>query len=109
MSHAKVRKSLLNRRAELLGAIRERDDFVAQNTIDEEEDKSFERLEDEVLSAVSDSDREEIQLIELALGKIEDGSYGICENCGRDIAPARLEALPHAILCIDCASAAEVR
>jgi RNA polymerase-binding transcription factor DksA len=40
-----------------------------------------------------------------ALKKIDDGVYGICERCGRPIAPARLEAKPASRLCIDCASA----
>ena len=40
-----------------------------------------------------------------ALGKIEDGSYGICERCGQPIAPARLEAMPAVSLFFCCSSA----
>jgi RNA polymerase-binding protein DksA len=40
--------------------------------------------------------------IDAALQRIEDGSYGTCTNCGRQIAPERLEARPWATLCIDC-------
>lgn len=40
--------------------------------------------------------------IDRALQRIEDGTYGICVNCGKPIAPERLEALPYAELCIDC-------
>ena len=40
--------------------------------------------------------------IDAALKRIEDGTYGICTNCGRQIAPERLEARPWATLCIDC-------
>jgi DnaK suppressor protein len=40
--------------------------------------------------------------IDLALSKIEDGTYGECESCGEDIDPRRLEARPVAQLCIDC-------
>jgi len=39
--------------------------------------------------------------IEAALGRIEDGTYGFCANCGRPIAEERLEAVPYATLCID--------
>jgi DnaK suppressor protein len=39
-----------------------------------------------------------------ALAKMDNGTYGICENCGRLIPKARLEALPYARLCIDCKS-----
>jgi len=49
--------------------------------------------------------REALNELEHSLEKIDDGTYGICENCGRQIAPARLEAKPTAHLCIDCASA----
>jgi DnaK suppressor protein len=38
-----------------------------------------------------------------ALVKLDDGSYGICDRCGRPIVPARLEAAPESVLCIDCA------
>ena len=41
--------------------------------------------------------------LERALAKLEDGSYGRCDRCGGPIAPARLEAVPESVLCIDCA------
>jgi DnaK suppressor protein len=42
--------------------------------------------------------------IEDALRKFDEGTYGRCESCGNPIAEARLEAMPAARLCIDCAS-----
>ena len=42
--------------------------------------------------------------VERALEKLEDGSFGTCESCGKAIAPGRLEAMPAARFCIDCAS-----
>jgi len=44
----------------------------------------------------------ELALIERAFQKIAQGRYGRCENCGRQIPAARLEALPHAPYCIAC-------
>lgn len=41
--------------------------------------------------------------VERALAKIAAGEYGICESCGRPIPLARLDALPYATLCVDCA------
>jgi DnaK suppressor protein len=38
-----------------------------------------------------------------ALAKLEEGSYGRCDDCGGPIAPGRLEAAPESTLCIDCA------
>lgn len=43
--------------------------------------------------------------IDAALARIEDGTYGTCTNCGKEIAVGRLEAHPWASLCIDCARA----
>lgn len=42
--------------------------------------------------------------VERALQKLEDGTYGTCEGCGKPIAEARLEAMPTAKFCIDCAA-----
>jgi RNA polymerase-binding transcription factor DksA len=47
--------------------------------------------------------------VEHALGKFDSDSYGVCEDCGQPIAPARLEARPEARLCINCAASAANR
>jgi RNA polymerase-binding protein DksA len=44
-----------------------------------------------------------------ALDKIAQGSYGICEVCGKPISLERLRALPHALMCIECKKAEERR
>jgi DnaK suppressor protein len=41
--------------------------------------------------------------LERALVKLEEGSYGRCDRCGRAIASGRLDAVPESALCIDCA------
>ena len=43
-----------------------------------------------------------LKKIDLALHKIDEGTYGECESCGEDIDPRRLMARPEAQLCIDC-------
>lgn len=45
--------------------------------------------------------------IDQALARIASGKYGVCDNCGNPIAPARLEVMPHATLCINCQSKLE--
>jgi DnaK suppressor protein len=42
--------------------------------------------------------------VERALAKTDDGTYGICDRCGRLIPEARLEARPWSVLCVDCAA-----
>jgi RNA polymerase-binding protein DksA len=46
--------------------------------------------------------RELLAQVEYALHKIDEGSYGLCDNCGQSIDPARLEALPYTTLCLNC-------
>ena len=62
---------------------------------------SIERELDLVLSAQAKAAVDEI---ERALAKIEAGTYGLCEKCGREIPKARLKVLPHAPLCVACKS-----
>jgi DnaK suppressor protein len=42
--------------------------------------------------------------VDRALEKLDEGTYGTCDDCGREIGPERLEAAPWAALCIDCAA-----
>ena len=60
-----------------------------------------ERGEAEALAA---SLRETLEEVEHALGKLDEGTFGVCESCNQPINPARLEAKPAARYCIDCAS-----
>jgi DnaK suppressor protein len=48
-----------------------------------------------------------LEQVEAALKRIEDGSYGRCEECGGGIPKARLEAIPYTALCVKCASRQE--
>lgn len=41
--------------------------------------------------------------VEAAISRIDRGEYGVCQSCGNDIPAARLDALPYAIHCVDCA------
>ncbi len=54
-------------------------------------------------------ERKLMEKIEEALGRIEDGTYGICAGCGEEIAVKRLEARPVAKYCIECKTRQEQR
>ena len=58
---------------------------------------------------IRDRERRLIYKIREALGRIEDGSFGICEMCGEEISEKRLEARPVTTLCIDCKTESELR
>jgi RNA polymerase-binding protein DksA len=64
---------------------------IATETVDREIDYTLEEHDERLLSD-----------IDAALGRIEDGTYGVCVNCGAQISPERLEAMPWATMCIDC-------
>jgi RNA polymerase-binding protein DksA len=71
---------------------------IATHTYDRELDSTLEGAEEMHLAH-----------IDAALKRIEEGTYGTCENCGKAISPERLEAMPWATLCIDCKRLAERR
>ena len=52
--------------------------------------------------ALRDRSTAQLALVEDALARLDDGSFGACVRCGKPIAAARLEALPWAATCIDC-------
>ena len=66
------------------------------------EEEATETLELEKRLALENRIRQELAGIEHALDKFEKGTYGLCDNCGKPIAPERLEALPQASLCMNC-------
>jgi len=68
--------------------------------------KTFSREHEMSLAA---SHRDMLSQTARALHRIEDGTYGVCENCGKPIGKARLQAFPRASLCVDCKQREERR
>jgi len=65
-------------------------------------EQAVERQNDEVVARIGESATAEIAAIDRALGRIDQGLYGICARCGEAIDPRRLEARPYADLCLSC-------
>ena len=63
-----------------------------------------ERENDEVLLGLQRETSEALLQIRQALRQVDDGSYGICESCGKEIGAERLKAMPFATRCIHCAA-----
>ncbi len=114
-----LRESLLKERAELQAQLAElesssfgtsQSDLSGEVAFDEEYADSgtatFERERDESLT---DNARDLLLKIEKALARMDEGTYGLCERCGKPIEKARLKALPYATLCIKDAQAARSR
>lgn len=68
------------------------------------EERAQEMENDEVLDHLDQAGLDEIEQIRSALARIDAGTYGSCRSCGEEIATGRLDALPYATTCIDCAS-----
>ena len=66
------------------------------------EEEATETLELEKRLNLENRIRQEMAKVEHALDKIEKGTYGLCDNCGKPIDPQRLEALPQATVCMNC-------
>lgn len=61
----------------------------------------------QLLLSLNEADRKKLLEIEEALDRIEEGTYGICEECGEPISVKRLEIKPTAIYCVECKSRLE--
>ena len=61
----------------------------------------------ELTLSLLDSERNALNKIEVAIKRVEEGRYGRCETCGGKIPKSRLQALPYAAQCVQCASEQE--
>ncbi len=67
-------------------------------------EQSIDIEDDEVLEGIGMAAQKEIALLNLAMARIKDGTYGICKNCQEPISEARLNAVLYAPLCKSCAA-----
>lgn len=65
-------------------------------------DRAASSYNKEFLFHQSNSERQLLQMVEAALSRIREGTFGQCISCGRDINPKRLEAVPWTRHCIEC-------
>jgi RNA polymerase-binding protein DksA len=94
----KARKDDLLHRLE-----RVKKDVTAEHSADWSE-QAQERQNDEVIEAIGNESRDELNKVSLALERIASGEYSTCGRCGEEIALERLKAVPYTSLCIRCAS-----
>jgi DnaK suppressor protein len=66
-------------------------------------------IDRKTLEALGSQELRRLQLIESALARIENEKYGLCARCSKKIPRERLEAIPYALLCIECKSSEERR
>jgi len=104
--HEDIRRGLMDKLAELEGRVGRIDKDVrhagAPLPADSVEQASV-LTNDEVIDGLNESARVEIERICSALERMDKGEYGVCADCGEAIPIKRLEALPYAARCVDCA------
>lgn len=104
---ASLREELVRQRDELRREIEEHgaDPETDEVTFEADagfSDRSHSTEERSRVIAVVRALRSNLHDVDLAIAKIDAGSYGSCERCGNPIGAERLEAIPWALLCIDC-------
>lgn len=113
LDEEKYRQKLLEMREELEQEIRrtesqsdQREGFhvnVADEDFDEQGgDAASETVERSRVMAIVGNLRDMLDSVNEALSKLEQGTYGKCDVCGKQIPKKRLDALPHATMCIEC-------
>jgi DnaK suppressor protein len=106
---AELRKTLVRKREEIVKSVKsEVSKYIKGETrqlvdtaLDDGDWSVIDLSEDINLRHLS-AHRENLLRMDEALRKLEEGTYGICEDCGEPIVPERLKILPFAIYCIDC-------
>ena len=102
-----VRAALLEERARLLGEIDETIIAPGQMTYGSQAAAASQVFEQQRDLALRDRATAHLELVDAALQRLDEGTFGACRRCGDPIAPARLEALPWAAYCIDCQRAVD--
>lgn len=72
-----------------------------------QDDHNYDVSREEVLLALKNEAQEELNLIDAAISRIKNGTYGKCTVCGGEIEANRLSAVPYASSCVECAREAK--
>jgi DnaK suppressor protein len=97
-----MKKRLSGELEQLKSTVRPADERREGSPFGKREEEATESFELEKRLSLEKRIREQLAEVEHALQKFKEGTYGLCDNCGQPIDPARLEALPQASLCLNC-------
>jgi DnaK suppressor protein len=102
----RLHKTLLTRRTDILKKLADEMNNLRTSRSapagGDSADAAFEAGSDEMSSQLAELDSRELGQIERALLRLKQGTYGVCEGCGKKIPVGRLNALPYTTLCIEC-------
>ena len=106
-----MRESLLALKEEIIETlISENEDF--KDLVEDMDPKDLadiaaEDIDRKNLETLSAQDIRRLRKIDSALSRMENGRYGVCARCNKKIPKQRLEAIPYAVMCIECKSSDE--
>jgi len=109
----KMRELLLSQKREILETlIATNADFRA--IVEEMDPKDFadvasDDIDRKMIEALGTQDIKRLRAIDAALSRINQGRYGFCMKCNKKIPSERLEAIPYAVLCVECQKGEERR
>lgn len=100
-----IRQRLMRHRRQLL--LRYRDELERADELNKADSEEVERATEvwdaQTLASLGEADARQLSAVVAALRRLEDGTYGRCLTCKEPISEERLDALPTAQLCIECA------
>ncbi|MFF3544440.1 TraR/DksA family transcriptional regulator [Streptomyces platensis] len=102
---ARLRLEIVSAEDAIAGLMRDSGDGAG----DDEADTGSKNITREHELALASNAREMLHQTERALGRLDAGTYGLCENCGSPIGKARMQAFPRATLCVECKQQQERR
>lgn len=103
MSQAEHRKLLESRLADLEHRLASVKKDITKTLSSDFAEQATERENDDVLEEIARETQVTISHLKDALKRVEDGSYGICSDCGESISAQRLQAIPETTHCVNCA------
>ena len=98
-----LEKELVKTKRELELRLARIEDNIRRPLETDSKERAMQLENQEVVDALGNETRAELRKVSAALARINAGDFGICAECGDDIAQERLLAYPHALKCIDCA------
>lgn len=108
-----MKTKLMEQKKTLLDSLADQSEDMKNlvKTVDsgDEADVAADVIDRQLLTSIGTQDAIRLQQIENALDRINQDKYGRCIKCGKEIPEERLEVLPYALMCIQCASAEERR
>jgi RNA polymerase-binding transcription factor len=100
----KIKNELVARRSFLEKKVDEMEGALRREHSANFSEQAHEREDDEVMERLELEAKNEIEAIKQAVERIETENYGVCTKCGEDISEKRLEILPYAGMCVNCAN-----